>query len=171
MHKVFSSALCFLKHKNSATLTWQKVKSFVQNTALLFKPFTSSILSCYNSFFLLIFHHLFHKSTPLSFFPPWPILSLPPLLSLCPPMSSSPLLQPHLSTVTCSFAVGFLCSPCCYWLAPAVKIQTHPMRQEHCPVGGAMKQPIAWSIKTTDCELMIVDRGEQSIVGQTASSE
>lgn len=62
-------------------------------------PFTSSILSCYNSFFPLISflfffslsfsssHHLFYKSTPLSFFSPCPILSLLPSFPhvlLCP---------------------------------------------------------------------------------------
>lgn len=140
-------------------------------------PFTSSILSCNNLFSFLLFTFFFLLSPSfLQVYSSFFLFSLAyfvssSLLSLCPPMSSSPLLQPHLSMVTCCSADGFLHSPCYHWLAPAVKIPTHPVRQVHCLVGGAMKQPIAWSIKTADCDLMIVDRGEHSIVGQTASSE
>lgn len=93
--------------------------------------------------------------------------------------SSSVLLSLSFSSICARSHAALQMEPECqcssHWPAPAGRAPLQPMRAEQRPVGGATSHPplpAARSVKTTDCDLMIADRGgEQSIVGRAASSE
>lgn len=82
-----------------------------------------------------------------------------------------PLLLPHLSTVTCCFADGFLCHSGCHWWLSGVRDvgSSYWVRASSC--GRSSEAAQCPKHKTNDSELIIADSREQSIVGRASPSE